>query len=228
MAKKTTRIEQLEEAFETFKTKVTENIRTIVAALALVLIIAGIITGVVIKNIKDEEKAAALYSNALNIMAEAHQGGQDAQIQYLKAYSLLNDIISQYPSSMSGRAAHFHAGVCSFKLGEYQTAVSEFQTFLRTGGRGVEKFRSLAYENMGYAYEQKGEYEKALSSFKKQKQERLNINPAITVYNIARSYENLGDRENACLKYEKFLKSPSPESAFAEIAKLKLETYCAS
>jgi len=224
MAKKTTRIDQIEEAFESFKTNVAENIRTIIAAVALVLIIAGIVTGVTIKKIKDEEKASALYSSALNIMSEAEK--QDNQIQYLKAYNALNELISLYPSSRSARGARFHAGVSSFRLGKLDTSISEFETFLKKAGRDFEKFRSIAYENIGYAYEQKGDYEKALSSFQKQQKEKTNINPSINLYNIARSYENLGDRENACSYYDKFIKSASSGSAFLEIAKIKMGTFC--
>ncbi len=226
MAKKTTRMDQIEEAVENFKTKVKENIRTIVAAFTLILIISAIVTGVVIKNIKDEEKASALFSNALTVLSKAEQ--ENNPEAFLKTYSLLNDIINKYPSSRSARAAYFHAGVCSFRLGKYDTAISEFETFLKKAGREVKTFRSLAYENIGYAYEQKGEYEKALSSFQKQKNEKLNINPLTTVYNIARSYENLGDREKACLHYEDFLQAESAGSVFAEIAKTKIETFCSS
>ena len=210
---------------------VEENIRQVSAIGLIIVVIAGGIGLWKYRLAQAEDQAQTLFFTALNRYnspdSPAAKGGpapvkEDAYRQALEEFK---KITQQYPDTEGGVAALFYMGGCSYRLGKVDDALTYYQNFLKKTGEIDTRLRPLAYEGIGYAYERKSDYKKALEWFEKQDKDTgggLNI---MAPLNLARCYAALGDREHACKSYQAFL-DKNPSSYFAETAKTGVAEQC--
>jgi tetratricopeptide (TPR) repeat protein len=104
------------------------------------------------------------------------------------------DIIDDYGSTESGKLAKYYAGICYLHLGEYDNAIDYLKKF-KTDDMLLAPLTKSA---IGDAYVEKGNYEKAISSYK----DGLGLNsnefttPTISL-KLALAYEAAGNVEKA-------------------------------
>ena len=96
-----------------------------------------------------------------------------------------------------------------------------FFKFINKSRKG-NYLRSFAFEGLGYCYEGKGDYEQALSFFKKSVDEGATHVRDLTYLDIARCYEALDDKANALEFYKKFT-DEQDDSIFSKLAQEKIE-----
>ena len=79
----------------------------------------------------------------------------------------------------------------------------------------------LAMEGLGYSYEGRKDYEKAIQAYRKITEEGGNLELSNAYLNMGRCYEKLGKNKEALENYKAFLKE-SPKSMMANIVLRKI------
>ena len=211
---------------------IEKNIRQ-VAAVGLILVVIGGGIGLwQYKLAQAEEQAQTLFFSALNRYnsPDSQPGKGEAPVvkedAYRQALEEFKKVTQQYPDTGGGSAALFYAGACSYRLGKDDDALTCYQNFLKTTGAIDTYLRPFAYEGIGYVYERKGDYKKALEWFEKQDQDARGGLNIMAPLNRARCYAALGDQEHACTSYQAFI-DKYPSSAFTETAKIGVTEHCA-
>lgn len=78
--------------------------------------------------------------------------------------SSLTTFRSEYPGTPSATTAALPLAQSHYRLGNYDQAIEAYGAFLKNAP-GDDPLRALALEGQGYAYEAKGDLEKAVASF---------------------------------------------------------------
>lgn len=211
---------------------IQENIRQMGAVGLVILVILGGVGIWTFKGSKAEEQAAALLYSAMKIYngeTDTTPGDTATQspgaVDYNQALEKFKEVNSQFPDQEAGLSSLFYVGSCNFNLGNYEDAITNYKDFLVKIGNDNNILRSFAYEGLGYAYEEKGEYNKALEWFAKQKNEKDSALNMLSLINLARCYEEAGDKQQSCKAYREFVDT-YPTSSFEEIAKIKITELC--
>jgi tetratricopeptide (TPR) repeat protein len=90
-------------------------------------------------------------------------------------------------------------------LGEFEEAIKAYESFLEKAGK--EKiYQSFAMEGLGYSYEGKKDYEKALNAYQKIIDLGENFKLENAYLGMGRCYEKLGKNKEALENYKVFLK----------------------
>ena len=181
-----------------FKT-IQKNLVYLLLGLVAVLLLSG---GLFLWNYfdkKNEEKASALFYQAYQIFKESKQ--KETTLE--KPMKLFQVIISDYPRTSAGEWSCFYLGNCLFAMKKFDEAIDAYTNFLKQVS-SQPQLALLAYDSLGYCYEEKKNYKKALENFQK----------TITPYpglgengylNVGRCYDALGDSEGSLNVYKKFL-----------------------
>ena len=202
-----------------------QNIRQLSAiGLVVCLIVAGIVFWSV-KQSNAEKTAMSLLNDAMSNIGSYSKNPVDREMKNSRALEGFQNINSSYSSTIAGSAALFYSGVCSYNLKKYDEAIAFYENFLKSGEGALKYLKSSAFEGIGYAYEEKGEYEKALEFYEKQKKHGQNEINSTAFLNLARCYEASGDTEKACQSYERFIET-NPSSFFKDVALVKKNSIC--
>jgi tetratricopeptide (TPR) repeat protein len=121
----------------------------------------------------------------------------------------LIEIVDEYGSSDAGNLARYYLGTAYLK----QDSLDEGIEALEAYKKGRSMVSAAAYGALGYAYEQKGDFEKAAENYKeasKTPKENLYTTPFYLAH-AARNYESAGNNEEA-LKVYKDIRSKYPLS----------------
>lgn len=201
-----------------------ENSRQLAAIGLIVCVIAAGIGFWKVRQSTAEKESLGLFYGAMNNMVKSSKSAVDSEIKYSQALEGFKKVSNKYSGTKAGAASLFYAGSCSYSLKKYDEAISYYKEFLDKTGSTLHYLRPFAYESIGYAYEGKGEYRKALEWFEKQKSEGQGVNP-MSLLNLARCYEAEGDKEKACQSYREFIEK-YPLSSFNEFAQIKTANLC--
>lgn len=158
-----------------------------------------------------EKDAAKLAFDArIKIMKADSMGAGLAVPEAMKA---LSDVVEKYPSSAAAQAARYELGGFYFDAGEYDRSIQVYTAFLDRASK--KDLRSLyARFGIGYAYEAKKEYDRALDAFRKVVESGPgNIFEGLGYRNMARVYEEMNDREKAMDSYRKALEKTKDPAA---------------
>jgi tetratricopeptide (TPR) repeat protein len=153
-----------------------------------------------------EAQASQKFNSAVDLYQKANspyrEGTSD---EFRNVLGRFDEVIGQFPRTSSGRIALLHKGNIHLRLGEFEEAVKAYETLLTKSG--IEKvYHSLALEGLGYAYEGKKEYEKALHAFKETLRKGEKLQSAETYLNMGRIYEEMGKTDEALENYKSYLK----------------------
>ena len=150
---------------------------------------------------------------SLNLAVEAYQmvnspTREGIAQDYKNLLKIFDEVITKFPQTSSGKLSLLYEGNIHLQLGEFEEAIKVYQTFLQKGGK--EKFyRLFATEGLGYAYEGKKDYEKALHTYQKIVEMGESVHLAGAYLNMGRCYEKLGKTKEALENYKSFLKISS-------------------
>jgi len=176
--------------------------------LAIALIAAG---GWFFYHSHNEREASRLHFEAkLRVMKADPMGAGTAAPEAIQA---VRDVVDRYPSTEAAQSARYELGSLYYAAGDFDQCIGMYRAFLdRSGPKDVRTV--FAWSGIGYAYESKREYDRALEAFQK----ILELNPgdfgeAMGYRNIARVYEELNQRDKALDAYKKALEKTSDPAA---------------
>lgn len=230
MAKRYTRKElKRPDQFQTFWSRVYEFLKVTtrplaIGALATVVVIAGILLYVNLRDKRRAESSKAL-AQALRVLnseitpqledPDAQKETQDADAPKFKtdaerrdaAIKALDKVLADHGGSPAGREALLVRAGVLYEQGKHDQALADYKSFLSKGPKG--HLRALAHEGLGYVHEAKGELDRALEEY------RLITSGGEfyrdrALYNQARVMERKGDKAAAQKLYQEILdKSPT-------------------
>ena len=139
---------------------------------------------------------------------------------YKEAMDEFERILREYPHTDAGQLAQLQLGQAFFESKQYDKAVETYRKFLDSNPR-ERLYRLFALQNLGYAYEGQGDYQKALDSFQGLADMGESFLQPWGYLNVGRCYEKLAKSEEALRNYRIFLEK-FPDSTLAPMVKRKI------
>lgn len=177
-------------------------------ALALVIVLGA---GYFFYSAHTESEAAKLYFEArMKVMKADPMGMGIAGPEAVKAFE---GVVEKYPSSDAAQGARYELGNLYFTAGDYDRSIQVYRTFVdKASGKDIRKV--YAWFGIGYSYEAKKEYDKALEAFNRVADSKPgNVHEGLSYRNVARIYEEMNDRGKALDYYRKALEKTKDPAA---------------
>ncbi len=146
----------------------------------------------------------------LNVAVEAYQAvsspyREGSAQEYKNALEKFNEVATKFPRTVSGKLAILYQGNIDLRLGEFDRAIQAYESFLQKGGK-ERLYQSFAMEGLGYSYEGKKDYEKAIHAYQREIELGENFQLANAYLGLGRCYEKLGKVKEAAENYRSFMK----------------------
>jgi tetratricopeptide (TPR) repeat protein len=155
---------------------------------------------------KNEENAYQMFNLAVENYQVLNSPYREGSPQEYKAVlAKFNEVMTKFRRTSSGRLAILYEGNIHLRLGEFEEAIKSYEDFLQKTGK-EKLYRSFAMEGLGYSYEGKKEYEKALNAFRKVIDSGESFELANAYLGVGRCYEKLGKTTEAVENYKNFIK----------------------
>jgi tetratricopeptide (TPR) repeat protein len=185
---------------------ITHHIKSIAAGGIVVLIILLSIFFYQRWEKRNEEEAYQKFSLAADIYQMVSSPYREGSLSENKnVLEKFNEVIAKFPRTSSGKFSFLYKGNIHLRLSEFEEATKSYQTFLQKAGK-EKLYRLFAMEGLGYAYEGKKDYEKALQAYQKILEEGESFQLGDAYLNMGRCYEKLGKNKEALENYKAFLK----------------------
>jgi len=125
--------------------------------------------------------------------------------EYKNVLEKFNEVATKFPRTSSGKLAVLYQGNVSLRLGEFDQAIQAYESFLQKSGK-ERLYRCFAMEGLGYSYEGKRDYERAISAYQKEIELGENFQLGNAYLGLGRCYEKLGKVKEATENYRSFMK----------------------
>lgn len=165
---------------------------------------------------KNEEEASVLFHQAYNV----YQGWLKDENTVEESLQLFQSLTQKYSGTSSGMLGLFYGGNCQYAMKNFDDAITSYNGFLEKVPPETH-LALLAYDSLGYCYEEKGDFAKAIEYFQK----TITPGPGLGengYLNVARCYEGQSDTKNSLEFYEKFL-SEFPDSERVNFVREKIQ-----
>jgi tetratricopeptide (TPR) repeat protein len=166
----------------------------------------------------EEGKALTIQQQALQLYQEAYAGAENPDKQkesFQKAKEKFQEAYKVYGRGAVGQISQIYIGNCHYALKEYDAAILAYSLSLEGA------LRSVAFQSLGYTYEAKGEFAKALENFQKNAEGEAGAYQEEGLLGVARCYESLNQKPKALETYQKAL-AKNPKSKMAEFMQWKV------
>lgn len=166
----------------------------------------------------EEGKALTIQQQALQLYQEAYAGAENPDKQkesFQKAKEKFQEAYKAYGRGTVGQISQIYIGNCHYALKEYDAAILAYSLSLEGA------LRSVAFQSLGYTYEAKGEFAKALEYFQKNAEGEAGAYQEEGLLGVARCYESLNQKPKALETYQKAL-AKNPKSKMAEFMQWKV------
>jgi tetratricopeptide (TPR) repeat protein len=155
---------------------------------------------------KNEGNAYQMFTLAVETYQAASTPYRDGSPQeYRTVLGKFDEIITTFPGTSAGKLSILFKGNLHLRLGEFEEAINAYETFLKKAGK-EKLYRIFAMEGLGYSYEGKKDYEKALDAYRKILKLGENFQLASAYLGMGRCYEKLGKNKEALENYKDFIK----------------------
>jgi tetratricopeptide (TPR) repeat protein len=165
---------------------------------------------------KKEGEAYQPFGTALELyqmLDSPYREGSPAD--YKSLMEKFDEVITKFPRTSSGKLSLLYKGNLHLKLGEFDDAIKAYETFLEKA-REEKFYRLSAMEGLGYAYEGKKEYEKAVKAYDRMIEIGEGLQVANAYLSRGRCYEKLGKKKEALESYKTFL-NLAPKAMMANL-----------
>lgn len=180
-----------------------ENRPKIIAGSAAIVLLVFLVAGWYAYGAYNEKQAQDLLGKTM-IFLEADGAGQEAVSRL--ALAKHQEIIDKYPGTDAANLSRYSMGVLYYRLNEFDNAIKSYEGFL-SKARSNELV-ALADDGLGYCYEAKGDYSKALKYFEDSaKDPNGSAFRGMAYLNAGRMAEQLKNSKGAVEYYKKALES---------------------
>jgi tetratricopeptide (TPR) repeat protein len=170
---------------------------------------------------KQQDEADRRLASAVGVYQKiAGSFREVAPAEYKEALEKFEEVAAKSPGTSSSRLALLYVGNIHLRSGDFEKAIKTYETFLEKEEK-ERTYRFLALEGLGYAYEGKKDFGKALTAYQKMTQMGEGSQTGSGYLNMGRCYEKLGKNKEALENYRAFLKF-SPKSQMADTALRKI------
>jgi tetratricopeptide (TPR) repeat protein len=165
---------------------------------------------------KKEADAYQKFDSAMEGYVTLNSPNREASIsEYKNLLEKFDEVVKEFPRTSSGKFSLLYIGNLHLHLGEFDEAIKAYQAFLQKAGK-EKLYRYFGMEGLGYAYEEKKDYEKALEAYQKILEIGDRSQMAEPYLEMGRCYEKLGKKKEALDNYKAFLKA-SPKSMMTNV-----------
>jgi tetratricopeptide (TPR) repeat protein len=170
---------------------------------------------------RNEEEAYQNFRFAVEIYQMIDSQNKETSVsEYKDVLEKFNKIITRFSRTPSGKFSLLYKGNILLRLGEFEEATKSYQAFLKRAGN-EKLYKLFAWEGLGYSYEGRRDYEKAIQAYRKITEEGGNLELSNAYLNMGRCYEKLGKNKEALENYKAFLEE-SPKSMMANVVLRKI------
>ena len=197
-----------------------ENLKLILVG---AIIVALIVFSIVLWRIRmktREAEAFNLLHRASEVLSKAEE--DPSSRDYQEALDEFERIRREYPRTQASQLAQLQLGHGFLNSKQYDKAAQTYRQFL-DNNPGESLYHLFALQNLGYAYEGQGDYQKALDSFRELVDMGESFLQPWGYLNMGRCYEKLDKREEALRTYRVFLEK-FPDSTMALMIRNKVGT----
>lgn len=208
--------EKLQVIFLSFLSWAKEHRRKIIAGSVVLVIVVISITAWFFWQQRKENTAMKEYNQAVERLYLLRTQGKEQEVA-----RIFEEIARNYRGTRAAGLSLYRLGILHIRANRIDEALKTFREFLESGAPDDE-IRALVVSSMGYCYELKGDYKKALEEYEKLMNSKGGKAFASTGYaSLARCYENLKDNEKAKDYYQKALEHTVDQN-MKEMLKWKL------
>lgn len=223
--KRVTRKELLRESdeFLTFSAKAIQfaanNRRSISFALAGLVVVCLAFGAFQYFSRLNEQRAYAMFEQGLVHYLAQVSGNKSPDLQQT-ANEKFEEVLKRYPSTSAAQLSLLLYANMSYHEGSYDKAIELYQRALEAFSQeGV--LRKLLWNSLGYAYEGKKDYERAVGCFEKITGSESRFIKAEAYFNMGRMHEAMNNPQKAIEAYNKVVEG-YPESVNFRICKEKV------
>jgi tetratricopeptide (TPR) repeat protein len=131
-------------------------------------------------------------------------------VEIKRALDKYKEVIANYPGSQNADRALVYIGDCYFRLNQLGDAEKHYLKYLeKHPQRGF--FTMLVKQSLGYVYEVRGDYNKAIQYFTASSQNLPEQEQLRTFLDVARCYEEMGKFDFAVDYYQKVIQNAESE-----------------
>jgi tetratricopeptide (TPR) repeat protein len=200
---------------------VTHHARSIAMGAGIVLVLLLAVFLFQEWNKRNEENAYKMLTSVIEtyqVVSSPYREGSPQE--YKNLLDRFNEIVTKFPRTSSGKLAVLYKGNIYLRLGEFDEAIKAYESYLEKAGK-EKLYRAFAMEGLGYSYEGKRDYEKAIAAYQK----LIGLGEEFQVANahlgMGRCYEKMGKKREALEHYRSFINA-SPKSQMANIVLRKI------
>lgn len=155
---------------------------------------------------KNEGQASQFFNLAVETYQMVSAPSREGLIQeYKNILGKFNEVIEKFPRTSYGQLSVLYQGNLHLRLGDFEEAIQSYNRFLQRAGK-EKLYRSFALEGLGYSFEGKKDYEKAISAYQKILEIGEDFQKGNAYLGMGRCYEKLGKNKEALEQYRSFLK----------------------
>jgi tetratricopeptide (TPR) repeat protein len=199
-------VQQVLTTSEAFIEKYQKQILYVVGGVVLLVILILAIRNYYIKP-KENQAAYEMYKAQSYFNVDSFKVALNGKLPEFIGFK---EIVSEYGITSSGNLASAYAGICYYKLGEYDNAIKYLSQF-----DGKDENVSVTVIGLiGDCYVEKGETKKAISYFEKAAAADNKVLSPIYLKKAAIAYESLKQPDKALENYNK-IKEKYPQSSEA-------------
>lgn len=169
------------------------------------------------------EEANQIFNSAVEtyqIVSSPYREGSPQE--YKNLLERFNEVIAKYPKTPGGKFAVLYEGNIHLRLGEFDEAIKAYKSFLEKAGK-EKLYRAFAMEGLGYSYEGKKDYDKAVQAYQKVVDLGERFQLANAYLGLGRCNERMGKTKEALEDYKSFIKV-SQTSQMTNIVLRKIST----
>lgn len=200
---------------------VTQHAKSIALGVGIALVLLLVIFFFQTWNNRNEGNAHKMLSSVIEtyqMVSSPYREGSPQE--YKNILERFNEIIIKFPKTSSGKLAVLYKGNIHLRLGEFDEAIKAYESYLEKAGK-EKLYRAFAMEGLGYSYEGKRDYEKAISAYQKLIDSGQDFQLSNAHLGMGRCCEKMGKTREALEHYRSFIKA-SPKSQMANIVLRKI------
>ena len=188
-------------------------------ALGIIVVLALIISGYRFFSIRSENKASALLDQSIAKYESVKDDEKPAEA-YDRVSADFQMILDEYGSKKSGKIARLtYANIC-YQAGKYDQAIELYKQSLKDFN-DQPAIHNQVTASLGYAYEQRQDYENAVMYFEQLSSAPASIFRGEALYHLGWIYDKLGQTEKSKDAFNKIL-SDHPDFIYLDLVKEKM------